>query len=118
MNAHGEIQTAEVELLDSLTRGNEARVQELLHPEFVEIGRSGRRWTRAEIIDSLGREDQRPAPETDEWEFADLAPNIILVTYRLRAGTRQSRHSSVWDMSAGQARLRYHQGTVIPLEFQ
>ena len=118
MTAHSLIQTAELELLESSTRGNAARVRELLHPDFVEIGRSGRRWTREEVIEALGREDKRPVPDTDEWDFTQLAPHLVLATYRIRSGTRQSRHASVWDTSAAAPRLRYHQGTVIPPEFQ
>lgn len=118
MSVHSKIQTAELELLASTTRSNAERVGELLHPEFVEVGRSGRRWTRGEVIRALSLEDRRPTPEADEWDFADLGPDLVLVTYRLRAGTRQSRHASVWDTSASALRLRYHQGTVIPLEFQ
>lgn len=118
MSAHTEIQAAELELLESSTRSDPARVRELLHPDFVEIGRSGRRWTRGEVIEAMGREDKHPVPETDEWNFAELAPHLVLVTYRIRSGTRQSRHASVWDTSAAALRLRYHQGTVIPQEFQ
>ena len=89
MNLNKQIQAAELELLGSSTRTKPARMGELLHPEFIEIGRS-------------------------------------LATYRLRtpAGPAAvpgspvepgpvSRHSSVWDISAPQARLRFHQGTVI-----
>lgn len=119
MGTHGQIRASELELLASSTRSNAARLRRLLHPEFLEIGRSGRRWTREEMIASLGDEEQRPAPETDEWEFSDLAPHLVLVTYRIQTGTtedpghRQSRHTSVWDTSSGQPRLRFHQGTPV-----
>jgi hypothetical protein len=118
MSKHAVVQAAELELLESATRGNAVRLEELLHPEFGEIGRSGRQWARTEVIAALAGEARRPAPEADEWGFVDLAEELVLVTYRLRTGTRQSRHSSVWDTSAGAARLRFHQGTVIPAEFQ
>ena len=118
MTAHTLIQTAEMELLESSTRGNAPRVRELLHPDFLEIGRSGRRWTRAEVIEALNREAARPVPDTDEWDFTELAPHLVLVTYRIRSGTRQSRHASLWDTSAATARLRYHQGTVVPPDFE
>ncbi|MCC3268613.1 nuclear transport factor 2 family protein [Arthrobacter gengyunqii] len=119
MGVHGVIRTAELELLASSTRVDAARLRRLLHPEFLEIGRSGQRWTREDIIAALGAEDQRPTPETDEWEFSQLAPHLFLVTYRIRSGipldsgTPRSRHSSVWDTSTGQPRLRFHQGTPV-----
>lgn len=40
----------------SCTRSNSPRVQEPLHKDFVEIGRSGRRWTRDEVVSSLAEE--------------------------------------------------------------
>ena len=119
MGVHGTIRTAELELLASSTRADAARLRRLLHPEFLEIGRSGQRWTREDIIAALGAEDQRPTPETDEWEFSQLAPHLFLVTYRIRSGTPldsgtpRSRHASVWDTSTGQPRLRFHQGTPV-----
>ena len=119
MGMHGQIRTAELELLAPSTRGDAERLRRLLHPEFREIGRSGQRWTREDMISSLGAEDQRPAPETDEWEFSALAAHLVLVTYRIHTGTtanpghRHSRHTSVWDTSSGQPRLRFHQGTPV-----
>ncbi len=118
MERHEEIRAAELELLASSTRGDAARLGQFLHPEFVEIGRSGRRWTRDEIIASLGTEESLPAPETDEWEFMEPAPHLVLVTYRIRSGTSDSgvsssRHVSVWDAASGKPRLRFHQGTPV-----
>ncbi|WAP52189.1 nuclear transport factor 2 family protein [Arthrobacter sp. ATA002] len=118
MSKHAVVQAAELELLESSTRSKPARMEELLHPAFVEIGRSGRHWTRAEVIEALAVEPMRAAPEADEWDFVELAEHLVLVTYRIRSGVRRSRHASVWDTSAAAARLRYHQGTVIPPQFQ
>lgn len=87
---------------------------ELLHPEFIEIGRSGRRWSRDEIIIGLAQQQDRVAPDADDWMFQDVGPALVLVTYRLRSATGISRHASLWDLSGGGPALRYHQGTVVP----
>ena len=50
------VRAAELSLLGPDVRGDGARLRSILHPDFVEIGRSRRRWTRDEIIDSLERE--------------------------------------------------------------
>jgi ribonuclease HI len=68
---------------------------ELLHADFVEIGRSGRRWSRDEIVAALSAERERVAPETDEWRLSELGPDLALVTYLIRGvdgdvGTRRS----------------------------
>lgn len=77
------VKAAELALLDSAVRRDPERVRELLHPDFVEIGRSGRRWTMNATIAALEAETSRIEPETDEWVFNEVSPSLILVTYRI-----------------------------------
>jgi ribonuclease HI len=107
------LRAAEEELLTSRTRRDPSRVRELLHPDFVEIGRTGRRWTRDEIVVALANEDDRDAVVTDEWMFSDLAPGLALVTYVIRGAREDSRHSSIWCENDGQLQMRFHQGTFV-----
>lgn len=107
------VKAAELALLDSEVRRDPDRVRELLHPEFVEIGRSGRRWTRSATIAALESEHERVAPETDEWLFNEVSPSLVLVTYRIAGGAASSRHASLWEVSGGTPMMRYHQGTLI-----
>lgn len=110
----GVVKDAELALLTSDVRRDPVEVDKLIHSDFIEIGRSGRRWTRDEIVSALGAEPARETPETDEWQFNELAPGLVLVTYRLRSGTVCSRRSSIWDLSNGLPEIRFHQGTVVP----
>ena len=110
------VKAAEVALLTSAIRRDPGRVRDLLHEDFVEIGRSGRLWTRDEILTSLSAEDDRPDPETDEWAFVEVADGLVLLTYRVRRESGESRHSSIWDLRSGDPKLRFHQGTVVPGE--
>jgi hypothetical protein len=89
-------------------------VRALLHEDFVEIGRSGRRWTRDEIIASLGEEGDRSAPDVDEGAFVSLSSELVLVTYRVRGGRGESRHASIWDVGTEPPQMRFHQGSVVP----
>jgi ribonuclease HI len=77
-----QIQEWELELMSPPARADAARLRELLHPEFVEIGRSGRRWTREPIIESLLTHPRDHTPVVDEWEFTDITEGLLLVTYR------------------------------------
>ncbi|MFC0196426.1 DUF4440 domain-containing protein [Microbacterium arthrosphaerae] len=61
---------AEESLLSSPVRRDPNRVRDLLRPDFVEIGRSGRRWSRDEIVATLSSESERAATETHEWHFS------------------------------------------------
>lgn len=106
-----EVHEAELTLLESDTRRDRARVLDLLHADFIEIGASGRRWTRDEIVDALAAEQIRDAPRTDEWRFRELATDIVLVTYRLHTHVGASLRSSVWDTTTGTPKIRFHQGT-------
>ncbi|MBN9188175.1 MAG: nuclear transport factor 2 family protein [Microbacterium sp.] len=108
-----EVRAAELALLGGEVRSDPARVRELLHPDFVEIGRSGRRWTRDETIAALASEVARVTPDTDEWEFTELSPTLVLVTYCVSSASGQSRHSSLWEVGGAAPVIRFHQGTVV-----
>lgn len=105
------IRDAECALLTSDVRNDADRVRALLHPDFVEIGRSGRLWNRADILVGLVEEPRRATPDADDWQFRMLAPHIVLVTYRLTAGRRVSRHSSIWTLAEDSPAMLFHQGT-------
>ncbi len=107
------IKAAELDLMSSSTRHNSSRVRTLLHENFVEIGRSGRRWTRVEIVAALAEEDDRPPPDVDEWTFVNLSSQLVLVTYRIRGAGGVSRHASIWDVRTEPPQIRFHQGTVV-----
>ena len=95
-------------LLDPAVRADRAALERLLHPDFVEVGTSGRVWTREELIDALVADP--PCPQAvHEMKVAELAYGIALVTYEL-AGTRRS---SLWVREVTHWRLRHHQGTPV-----
>lgn len=54
------VRAAEEALLSASVRADPEMLRRMLHPDFVEIGRSGRRWNRdviiAELADDPGRE--------------------------------------------------------------
>lgn len=105
---------AERALLSSEVRSDAERVRALLAADFAEIGASGRRWLREETIVALSEEDGGPVPETSDWLFNELAPGLVLVNYRLVAPGRETRRSSLWQLSASGPALRFHQGTLVP----
>lgn len=105
---------AELALLSSGVRIDADRVRALLAPDFAEIGASGRRWLLDDTVIELSNEPGRPAPETSEWLFNELSPGIVLVNYRILALGRESRRSSIWQLSSAGPVLRFHQGTIVP----
>jgi hypothetical protein len=104
----------ELELLDPAIRRNPEAVRERLHPEFREVGASGRVWDRGSMIVSLASEEDDTPSETREMEPVALAEGVVLLTYTVRRGDRESYRASIWELHEGAWRLRYHQGTPIP----
>ena len=84
---------------------------------FWEVGASGRRYSRAYVIDTLV--ERHSKPHADVWEArdfhcAELAQNIYLVTYALvQDGSRVSRRSTIWRRAEDEWKIVYHQGTLV-----
>ncbi|MGN7969206.1 GNAT family N-acetyltransferase [Microbacterium sp. 22296] len=105
---------AEERLLDPAVRGDADDLAGLLANDFTEIGQSGRRWTRADIIDALIAETPNSGPPViEEREGRPLGPDTVLLTYLLRIDDRRSRRSSVWRCDP-RPRCVFHQGTTLP----
>lgn len=111
------LQALEVELHKPATRADAARLVALLHEAFKEFGRSGRTYTKAEILSSLPTDVQHSTVVADHFEMASLDAEVALLTYRsadlLADGTldRFSMRASVWQFSDLGWQMRFHQGT-------
>nr|WP_260149176.1 nuclear transport factor 2 family protein [Microbacterium endophyticum] len=105
--------TAERALMTTAVRQDPTKVSALLHSDFVEIGRSGRKWSREAIIDALASEQDRADSEPVEWNGDEIAPGLFLATFVVRSASAHSRHSSLWDVTSGKPLLRFHQGTPV-----
>ncbi|MFF5139797.1 DUF4440 domain-containing protein [Streptomyces sp. NPDC013157] len=110
----------ELRLMDPAVRASRDRAAELLDPEFVEVGASGRRSTYqqllAELPDKPGASANGPRYEPSGMTAVVLAPGLVQVTFETRLGDRRSRHSSLWrrhDERSGW-RMYYHHATVVP----
>ncbi|ROR66495.1 ribonuclease HI family protein [Agrococcus jenensis] len=98
----------ERELLLDEVRADRTRVAALLHPEWEEIGASGRRWSREQLLAEVA-----PLPSPVELELLAahrVAADALLIVWR---GTGQSEalRSSLWVRADGRWRQRFHQGT-------
>ncbi len=100
----------ERELLDPAVRADPIRLGELLHPDFEEIGASGRLWSRQAVLELLADE---AAAEVglDVLSLSQVDGSSALLTYRSLAASGNALRSSLWQLCDGQWRLRFHQGT-------
>lgn len=112
--------TGELQLMDPRVRASRERAAQLLDPEFTEVGASGRRWTREEMLAELaghaGSSADGPHYEPSEITGVRLAPGLVHLTFEAVLGERRTRHSSIWRKGDGDAgwRMYHHQATVVP----
>ncbi len=98
-------------LLGDELRSDPAAVAALLHPDWQEIGRSGRLWTRDDVLREIG-----PIEPVDfEVVSVDrLGPDTILLLWRTFTEERSTLRSTLWLRTGGQWQARFHQGTDEP----
>jgi hypothetical protein len=101
------------------SRFDENRMAEILAPDFFEFGRSGRAYTREDIIRSSRQDIPSVLPLID-FQARLLANDVAQVTYishvHYQHGEERAIRSSIWSRrSDGSWKLRFHQGTPMPL---
>ncbi|MBE1299325.1 MAG: DUF4440 domain-containing protein [Alteromonadaceae bacterium] len=100
------------------TRKSRAELERLLHPEFIEIGASGRRFNREQIIAELSQEQNENTSIVGQ-RFAEegISDNAKLLTYELFVEdieghkSQHSRRSSLWVKTSTGWQIKFHQGT-------
>lgn len=95
------------------TRFDRDYLESVLAAGFIEFGRSGRVYTRDQILDSPGGPIDARLPLPD-FEVRWLTPGVALVTYTSEMGTdpvRRSHRSSLWRKGNSGWRIEFHQGT-------
>lgn len=107
----------ERELQRPATRADRARLDALLHDEFAEVGRSGARYSKADVLARLPQENAAIDLRTDGFALRRLAPGAALLAYRSAqalpdgALERHTLRTSIWLRTGQGWRLLHHQGT-------
>lgn len=100
-------------------RQDSEKLHELLHDEFVEIGRSGNLYNKQQVIESLTEQRDRPAIHAENFKMSLIDEGVALLTYesfyRDGAGiiARKTLRASIWkqDLNNDRWQMRFHQGT-------
>lgn len=112
-----DIQAPEAELHHPGVRCSRARLEQLLHPDFHEVGHLGRAYDRTTIVGYLASLESHPVVVSESFALVELAPKVALLTYRSaheeqgKGLVNHTLRSSVWVLSPVGWQLRYHQGT-------
>ena len=107
----------ERELHGADARHSHTRLDALLRDDFLEFGRSGERFNKADILETLPVEPPRTAIVADRFDLKRLGVSTALLTYRSAdAGPdgsyeRFALRSSLWEHSARGWQMSFHQGT-------
>lgn len=106
----------ELALLTPEVRVSSDQLEELLDPDFAEIGKSGRLWTRAEMIAALvaDTDSQKHSVDYSDMSGRTVGPGLVLLTYVTQVEGQRTRRSSLWRQSMKGWRVLHHQGTPIP----
>jgi hypothetical protein len=108
-----DLPTLEHTLWQTETRRDRALMEATFAPDFHEFGRSGRRYTRDDLLPH--GEAETIDATLHGLTVTPIGPKIALVTYcselRRPTGTEWANRSSLWDRSTGRWQLRFHQGT-------
>jgi hypothetical protein len=98
-------------------RNSPPAVSQLLADEFVEFGSSGKVYDKHAIIEALSKETDEPQITVEQFAVRDLAPGVVLVTYKsMHSGSQlaSALRSSIWKQIGGEWQMVFHQGTRIP----
>lgn len=104
---------SELRLLDPVVRASADLLATMLHPEFREIGTSGRLWDRDTIIAALTSAGApQPGPLTaSRMRGEQLCADLVHLTFDTESRGLRSHRSSLWRLSGGSWLLFFHQAT-------
>jgi hypothetical protein len=98
--------------------------ENMTDPTFWEIGASGRRYSREEVIAAVVKRYENPqyrgihTPPENTWQTKDFhcrsaGDDHYLLTYTLIQPDRVTRRSTLWRQSPDGWQILYHQGTIV-----
>lgn len=87
------------------------RLEWLVHDDFTGVTRQGVQVGHDDLVDAIRAAVPRGEQDVTHRDFHDLPWPLVLTTYTLADCTGTSQHTSIWDISTGLARLRFHQDT-------
>ena len=101
------------------TRQDAVKLVKLLHPEFIEIGYSGKTHSYESTLQSLLQEEPSSYKIwSQDFECIELAENLMLLVYRearLKSGilSHHTKRSSIWVKIGDNWQIKFHQATPV-----
>ncbi|EHK5111891.1 DUF4440 domain-containing protein [Vibrio parahaemolyticus] len=108
----------EIELHQYEIRQSKTDIERLIHPSFVEVGKSGTSYDFDSIIEMMeGEESSSTRIHSQRYECIQLEPSVQLLRYESALVSEISEVSdfakrcSIWAFTGTCWQLKYHQGT-------
>lgn len=111
------LRALEVELHQPEIRSDRRKLDGFLHQRFREFGRSGRAYSKADILDEFSGQPQLDRIWSQEFQAELLTEGLALLTYKsahITAEGKLERHtirSSLWQFTEHRWQMLFHQGT-------
>ena len=111
------LRSLELELHQPAVRADAARLDQLLHADFVEVGRSGMVYSRASMFSHLAGETVPAVIVADHFALRRLSTSVALLNYRSAHQSadgslmRHTLRTSIWQRSDPGWQMSFHQGT-------
>ena len=112
MDTNQQIEALEFELVAPETRRDRSRMETLLADEFIEVGSSGIKYDKSEVIATL-EADGSTEYKLSRFQFTALAADSVLVIYQAVANGKSSHRCSVWVERDNDWQILYHQSTPV-----
>ena len=88
----------EKSLLEKDVRSSSSALEKLIHPDFMEIGSSGKVYTYRQIIDDLPKQKFESLILSDE-KGRFLSRDLYLLNFTIERNQELTRRSSLWKLS-------------------
>ncbi|MEW5838895.1 MAG: DUF4440 domain-containing protein [Pseudomonadota bacterium] len=111
------LQSLEAELHHPGKACSRNRLEALLHPEFHEVGRSGRIYSRETVLAYLAARSLIPDVFSSDYKLHQIASGVVLLSYRSILQPKDDTaplptlRSSLWVETCLGWQIIYHQGT-------
>ena len=109
-----ELKALEVRVMTAAGAGRAQDVAEFIADDFLEIGSSGRKYSKSDVLDALPDLPRRKFSLND-FQVRELAPDLALVNYRSQAVAKDSiawaHRTTIWARRNGQWQIVFHQAT-------
>jgi hypothetical protein len=110
----------EVETHQPHVRADHRKLGRLLHPNFLEVGRSGALYSRDSVLAEFSDQPPPYGVWSQDFQVASPTEGLALLIYRSAHvaddGTleRHTLRASLWQSTGRGWQLRFHQGTPVP----